>query len=165
MMMKHALILLLLATPLSLLSSACGSSESPADLTSAAQKALNSGDDAGALAKFRRALEGLKPGDDGYLEAKLGAIQARIASDAEGAKDEFLELATAQPDLVDERRYSFIGGHMAGAKEWLPAIALVDAGIKRFGKDGKLNAVLEKIKKESAGDEAATSALAGLGYL
>ena len=150
---------------LPLLAVACGGSASPDVLTSQGLDALNSGDHEAALSKLRKALEGLKPGDDGYLEAKMGAIEARIAGDPDGAQQEFLELASAHPDMVNASGYVTIGGHMANQKAWLPAIAVMDAGIKRFGKDEpKLQQLLEKIQKGSAGDEAATNALKGLGY-
>jgi hypothetical protein len=158
----------LLFVPLALLplfACSCGGSSAPDDLTSQALDELHSGKHASALTKFRKVLENVKPGDAGYLEAKLGAIEARIHSDPEGAKAEFLELASAHPDQVDARRYSHVGGCLANAKQWVPSINVMDAGIKRFGKDEpKLKALLEKIKKESAGDAGAENALKGLGY-
>jgi hypothetical protein len=54
---------------------------------------------------------------------------------------------------------------MAGEKHFVPAIFVMDAGMKRFGKEEpKLSILLEKIKKESAHDKKAQDALAGLGY-
>jgi hypothetical protein len=150
---------------LPLFACSCGGASTPEDLTSRAQDELHSGKHASALSKFRQALETLKPEDAGYLEAKLGAIEARIYGDPAGAQAEFLELAGALPEQIDVRRYCNISGIMANAKQWLPSIAVMDAGMKRFGKDDpKLNQLLEKIKKESAGDAGAKNALDSLGY-
>ena len=158
-----------IATSLTLLlplfCAACGGS-SAADLTSSAKDALNSGDSAKALEHFEQALAKLQPEDEGYLEAKMGAIEARIKGDAEAAASEFLELAGTSPDMVGVSQYSYLGGQMANSKAWLPAIDVLDAGIKRFGKEEtKLVALLDKIRDEAESNEGVASKLAGLGYL
>ena len=161
--MKLIATALTLTVPLCL--AACGET-SAADLTSAGRLALNSGQPEKALRKFEQALERLQAVDEGYLEAKMGAIQARIKVDAEAAKDEFLNLAETDPDLVGPRDYSFIGGHMADAKAWTQAVDVVHAGIQRYGEgESKLKALLENIKLEAKSNPALASKLEGLGYL
>jgi hypothetical protein len=160
--MKKILMASILVLPL--LSAACGDA-SAADLTGEARQALNSGDSATALKKFEQALKQLQATDEGYLEAKLGAIEARIPIDAEAAKDEFLELAKASPDTVGPRDYSFIGGHMANKAAWNQAVDVVHAGIQRYGEDAKLKALLENIKVQAKSNPELSDKLAGLGYL
>ena len=150
---------------LPLVSAACGGA-SAADLTSSAREALNSGDSSKALKKFEQALEQLTAEDPGYMEAKMGAIEARIEVDAEAAKQEFLELAKARPDEVVARDYSFIGGHMGSAAKWSQALEVVHAGIQRYGEaEPKLMALLESIKVQAKSNPTLASELAGMGYL
>ena len=160
-----ARLALVLSLALPFAACSCGGPSSPEELTSQAKNELHSGKHAAALTKFRKALETLKPGDTGYKEAKMGAIEARMYSDAEGAQKEFLDLAAAQPELIDARDYNYLGGVMANAKQFVPAIDVMHAGIVRYGKEEpKLAALLDKITKESVNDSAAQDKLKGLGY-
>ena len=101
------------------------------------------------------------------MRANLPAlVRSAALVSPQAARDEFLELAKADPDLVGPRDYSFIGGHMGDAKAWTQAMDVVHAGIQRYGEgESKLKALLENIKLEAKSNPALASKLEGLGYL
>ncbi len=159
--------ILLLALALTLAATSCGGSSDPASLTDAGTQALQSSHYSEALSKFEAALEQMDEGHTHYLVAKLGAIEARVYSDADAAEAEFLAMAKAMPDQIGANRYRKIGGRMTDAKKFMQAIHVLDAGIKAFPDDAKMKPYMDAVKKaaQDAGDSDALSELAGLGYL
>jgi hypothetical protein len=152
------------AALLSTLLFACGSSD-PESLIKAGHEAQGKAQSKEALAKFEEALKTLKPGDALYVEAKLGAIEACIADDPKKATDEFLALAAALPDQIDEKKFVYIGGQMVSAQKYSEALDLVHAGIKRSGGESPaLMLQIDRIRKESVNDKAVSDKLKGLGY-
>lgn len=157
-------IRLLAAAVLATVLVACGSSD-PKTLIAEGQKALGSGDSTTALAKFTEASAALKPGDAQFLDAKMGMIEALVPTATKQATDEFLALAKSFPDQIGEKQFIYIGGQMISSRKYLEAIALIDAGIKRFGPEATdLRSMIERIKQEAANDKGVIDALAGLGY-
>ncbi len=151
-----------------LLASSCGSSD-PAELTKQGYAQLNTGDAKSALASFEKAIEAI--GSDqahaNYVRAHLGAAEATIATDAVRAKDRFLELARALPSRVTDADYSLFGSKLAGQKQYLPAIDVMDAGLKAHSESPHLVAFRDQLVQQasSAGDSAAIAKLRQMGYL
>ena len=144
---------------------ACSSSD-PKTLIKEAHTAQGSGDSATAQKKYNEALKELKPGDELFIEAKIGLVEAQIRADAKKATADFLELAKAYPAKVNEKEFVFIGGQMVSAKQYLDAIDLLHEGIKKAGGESpNLMVQINRIKKEAASDKAVNDKLAGLGYL
>jgi len=163
-MKSIAAVLLIAALAVSALLS-CGSSD-PKSLVSAGHTAQGNGNSKEAEAKFKEALKSLKPEDPLYFEARLGVVEALIATDAKGAAAEFFELDKACPGKIGEKQFEFIGGQMVSAKKYADAVEFVHQGIVRAGGESPgLMAQIERIKKEGRNDKAANDALHSLGYL
>jgi tetratricopeptide (TPR) repeat protein len=160
----------LLLASLALLATSCGGGSSdPAELTSNGQKALGTQDFASALADFEAALAAIG-GDTShpsYLRAKLGAVEARSASDAQAAVDELIELAGAMPGKVSDRDYNRIAGRMGDAGHFEQAIALLAKGKEEYPESAHLDKLGNRLADEAkkSGDSSALDALAGLGYV
>lgn len=151
-----------------LLASACGSAD-PAELVKQGASQLGSGDAKAALASYEKAIDAI--GDDqanpNYVRAHRGAAEAMVSTDPEGAKSRFLELARAQPARVTDADYSIFGSKLAGQKQFLPAIDVMDAGLKAHSGSPHLVAFRDQLVRDanSAGDAAAIEKLKNLGYL
>lgn len=153
---------LTLALPLTLV--ACGGgSETPSEMTDAGYAALGAGDHTAAVESFEGALASLEPGSPDYLRAKMGEIEALIHVDAARARDEFL----SESEAFGEAQYATVGSKMTSAKKFNEAIAVLDAGMKRFSESPKLKAMLDQVALEAqkSGNSDALDALKGLGYL
>ena len=144
---------------------ACGGSSDPTQMTNDASTALNNGQYAEALAGFEAALGQMDASHASYMRAKMGSFDAQIHIDAGKAQTDFLAFAQANKGKINEKDYRQVGSKMTSAGKYLEAIAVLDAGIKEFGKTDALMKTIDAVKKESANDAAAQSALAGLGYL
>ena len=144
-----------------LLLSACGSSDAKAKGLSA----LQSGDYDAAATSLETAVASLDPSDPGYMEVAMGHCKALAHVDAQKAKAAFEELASAQELRVAD--YSEIVTHLLSAKQFVPAIEIMDNGLKKFPDDTKMAAIRDKVVEQSkqAADPDAMSALEGLGYL
>ncbi len=143
---------------------ACGSTD-PKDLIKEGNSALGSNDSATALAKFGEALKTLKEGDLLYIDARLGKVEALIAGQPKLAAEEFLELSKKFPAKIGDKEFIYMGGKMVSAHQYLDAIDLVHNGIQRAGGEKpKLMAMIDRIKKEAASDNAVSDKLKGLGY-
>ena len=154
-----------LCLALVILAAGCGGAKSADALLSDASAALGKSDHAGALEGFEQALAQLEPSDPLYPRAALGAVEAEIAVDGAKAKERFLALAAAHPGAVAEKDYRAIGSKMANSLKYEEAIYVVDAAIKRFGKNEGLETLMDALIRDSKSDPGAQSALAGLGYL
>ncbi len=157
------------ALALALTLAACGGGGSdPAAANEEGYAALGSGKYANAASHFQTALDaiGSDTSNAQYLRASMGLIETNVHVDPERAKDDFLALASASPQ-VNAKDYSRIGGMLAGAKQFQPAIAVVDAGIKAYPETPALEKMIEQISAdaEKSGDAEAINALKGLGYL
>ena len=144
---------------------ACGGASDPNQMTNDASAALTSGKYSEALQGFDAVLGQIDASHPSYMRAKMGSIEAQIHIEAGKAKTDFLAFAAANKGKVTEKDYRSVGSKMTGAGKYLEAIAVLDAGIQEFGKSDALMKTIEAVKKESANDAAAQSALAGLGYL
>ena len=155
----------LLALGLTLSLAACGGGGDPTSLTDDGYAALNTGDSSTAVSKFADALEGLTETDPDYMRAKMGHIQARIADDAAGAKDEFMALA-AKADL-SANDYKTLGSKLHNGAAYSEAAVVLDAGVKKFPDDTKFKQMIDEVTAAAtaAGDAGALDALGGLGYI
>lgn len=156
-----------LALGLILTLGACGGSSDPETLVREGNTELGSGNGEAALAKFDAALATLEPTSELWMDAKLGRIDALILVDAAKAKSEFLDLAGTREADIGESEFVLYGGRMSSEKRFDEAIDVLDAGVKRFGKEStKLMAALEKVKRDAtaAGASDALDKLSGLGY-
>ena len=158
----------LLLASLTLLVS-CGGSSDPAALTNAGHKALGSKEFAAAQSDFDAALAAIG-GDTShpsYLDASLGAIEARAATDAAKAKDDLIALAQANPGKVTERDFARIADRMGSAQKFTEAVALLAEGKAQFPDSPTLDKLGDRMRTEaeSAGATDALDALAGLGYV
>lgn len=162
--------LLLLAAPL--LFTSCGGSSDPGELTDEGNQALGTGDFSAAQASFEKALEII--GDDTahprYLEASLGAIEAKAKADPDGALADIQALAAALPGKVTDRDYSRIASTMGSNDHLTQAIELVKFARGSFPESESLGkqikALGDKAKAEASatGNEANLKAIQGLGY-
>lgn len=153
---------------LALLLPACGGSD-PAELTHSGNAALGSGDFEGALADFEGALAaiGSDTSHPEYVRAKLGAIEAETKLDPAKAKVDFLKLADALPERVNDRDFNRIGGRLGDAGHIGEAIALAEAGKERYPDSAHLDTLIERLgdQAKAGGDSEALEALRGLGYV
>ena len=76
-------------------------------------------------------------------------------------------MALAGANELEVGDYTMVVSHLMQAKAWVPAIEVMDAGKKKFPDNPKMDLLVEKVVAESkaAGDDAATAALQGLGYM
>jgi len=142
---------------------ACGGSDPKA----AADEAFQSGDYATAVTSFDAAMAAVDKSSPEYLGLAIDRCRALAHTDAASAKDSMIALAKAPESKVKSSDYRLVAGEMFDAKEFSPAISLLDDGIKgRFSDDPKLLAMINKIKTEAekSGDSETMSALQGLGY-
>jgi len=158
-----------LATALPLLLAACGGSSDPGALADSGQKALGSGDYSAALADFEKAVDAMG-GDTShqdYVRARLGAVEALTQIDASRAKSEFLELADAHSDRVNDRDFNRIGGRLGSAGNVNEGTELVQAGLKRYPESEHLKKLVQRLgdMAQQSGDSEALEALKGLGYV
>jgi hypothetical protein len=151
---------------LALLLAACGS-KSAKELAEAGYKDIGRSDYQAALTKFQEALKQTDASSPDYVGMKFGEIEAWTGIDGDKAKTTFLELASAHGDKVTSKDYVSVASRLTSSKEFGPAVALLDAGLKRYPNDEKVKKLGDQIKIEAqkAGDKNALSALAGLGYL
>lgn len=152
------------AVLLALLTFGCGGSD-PAALTDSGYAALNSGKPGEAKAAFEEALADLDPNSPEYLRASLGLARARAAEDPAGAKDAFL--AIAEGGGVTAVDYRQIVGDLANAGAFAEATEVLEAGMKAFPEDPRMQEVLHQVGKaaERAGAADALQGLKGLGYI
>lgn len=154
-----------------LLLAACSGGADPKSLYDQGQGALASGDYASAAERFDQASAALaaagETGSELYVDATLGAIEARIRTTPEQAKSDFLELAKARPSALEPRDFSYVGNKFAAASRFMEAIEVLDAGMKAHAESPQLKELQTSIRTaaEKAGDSAALEAMAGLGYL
>lgn len=153
---------------LALLLPACGGSD-PAALTHSGNTALGSGDFDAALADFQSALDaiGSDTSHPEYVRAKLGAIEAWTKLDPAKARDEFLKLADAMPDRVNDRDFNRIGGRLGDAGNINEATELAQAGKERYPDSAHLDTLIKRLgdQAQAGGDSEALEALRGLGYV
>jgi len=156
-----------LFTILSLALAACGGGGDPIEETNQGYAALGSGDAEGALDHFAQALGTLKPTDPDYDRARMGVIEAKIRLKLADAAQSFLAYAQEQPDKVDAGDYHKVGMQLSESKALTDAVAVLDAGLKRFATDAKLKEAMDKTvaAAQQSGDTSALDALKGLGYV
>jgi hypothetical protein len=158
--MKHLFSTLPLLA-LVFLAGSCGS----ADPKTEGLSALQASDYGKAAVHLETALASLDPGSPDYMEVARGRCKALAHTDSQKAKAEFEKLASARELRVAD--YSEIVGHLLSAKQFMPAVEIMDGGLKKFPDDPKMILIKEKVIAQSkqAADPAAMQALAGLGYL
>ena len=152
-------------TPLTLLLTlflaACGDS----DPKEAGYQAIQSGDWAKAAASFEKALADLEPGSVDRVELAVARCQALAHTAPEQAKSEFLALAqTAQLEPQD---FTIVVTDLVSENHFVPAIDILDYGVKSFPEHPKMTLLKDKVVAESqkAADPAALEKLKGMGYL
>jgi hypothetical protein len=155
----HPTLFLALAVTLGL--AACGGGNPK----TAAWDAYNSGDYPAAVAKFDSALRGVEAGSPDHVALSVGRCQALAHQDGKQAKTEFLALATSAEVEVGD--YTILVNELLGLQQWVPAIELMDAGVKAFPENPKMGLLRDKVvaKSKESGDAGANAALKGLGYL
>ena len=144
----------------------CGSDD-PKALTDAGTAALNSGDAAGAIAKFDRALAGMPASDPDFRRASIGRCQALARTDPARAQADFLELAAAQPALIREPEYVAVATDLASRGSIANATAVAEAGMKRYPESPAMASLRDSIgdAAKKAGDPESLRRLQGMGYV
>lgn len=130
-------------------------------------KALNSGDFAGAIAEFEKAMGTVEQGSSEHIELAVGRCEALAHTDAIAAKDAMIVLVEEHSKSVDADDYGLVVSKMVDAKNFIPAIDLLHDGIEnRFEDTSKLRSMIEKIRKmaDDTGDAEVANALGTLGY-
>jgi hypothetical protein len=158
----NARLTCLLATGLLSLVTACGGGDAKT-LVSDGEAALNSGDAAGAIAKFDAALGQLEASDPMHERAQMGRIEALAYTDAAKCVAEVRGLASE----LEDRDFSTIGGALADAGNITAAVDVLDAGMKAHPDSTNLAALKDRVVAvaQKSGDSAALAKLKGLGYL
>ena len=150
------------------LAASCGGSSDPAELVTSGERALGTRDLSTAQGHFEDALAAI--GEDTshalYLRAKLGSIEARSASDPDGAKNDLIALSRAMPGKVTDNDFNRIANQM-GAKELTAAVAVLAEGMELYPDSEHLDKLAKRLQAqaESSGNAGALDALAGLGYV
>ena len=162
--MRRTLLLLAL---LSL--SACGGPKDPKALNRAGEESLAAGDSAAAEKSFSKALEALgsETGSPDYTAAKLGLAQAKIASDPKAAANDFLALARAKPESIQDKQFQSFANQLADGNHLVEATEVLTAGIQAFPESPSLVALRDSLgdRAKQAGNADALDALSGLGYV
>jgi len=140
---------------------ACGGG----DPRTAAQDALNSGDYPTAVAKFDAALRDAEAGSADYVALSVDRCRALAHQDGAKAKAEFLALAASSNLEVGD--YTLVVSELLNVQQWVPAIELMDAGVKAFPENPKMGLLRKQVvaKSTESGDDAANDLLKGMGYL
>jgi len=127
--------------------------------------ALNDGDHAAALEHFNKALEGKTSADEDYYELAVDRARALAYVDADKVAEAITTLAGEA--TIAARDYRRITTDLVTEKAFLPAVQVMDLGIKAYPEDEKMEKVKEKVIAESraANDTGALDALSGMGYL
>ena len=148
--------------------SACGGSSDPKVLISEGQRAQASGNYADAAESYEKALAAL--GSDSsspeWKRAKLGLIGARVRIDAAKAKDEFLQLASANPGKITDSDFNDVVSRFGDAEKFDEAIAILKAGKEKFPESKHLDDMGKALQKQvqKSGNKEAAKDLEGLGY-
>ena len=145
---------------------ACGSND-PKFLTDDGYRALGKGDSKSAVQDFDKAMKRMDPSKPDYLRAAVGHCQALAGLDGKKAKDEFLELARAQPSRVTEQDFSMVVDALSRGHSLVDAVDVMHAGVQMFPESPKMEALREAVVEESqkADDPEALKSLKGLGYI
>jgi len=147
-----------------LLFAACGSSD-PKTLIREGQAAQGAGNSELAQAKFNAALKDLTPGEQVYIDAKMGLVVALIATQPKKAEADLLALADDYPRMVGEKELVYVVSQMVSAHKYQEALELVQTGTQRAGGESpKLQQQVERVRKAAATDSQAANALDSLGY-
>jgi len=149
-----------------LLGSACGSSD-PREQTDRGASALASGDAKGARSDFEAALAVLHPGEPDYARASMGRFQALVRLEPDKARDEFLVYAKNPANKTSEGDYIALVGEFLRREQTVPAIDVMDAGVKAFPKSDAMAAIRKKVEDQArtANNPAALQKMKGLGYI
>jgi tetratricopeptide (TPR) repeat protein len=155
----------LLPSLLTALIASC-TSKDPRAITDAGLRSLNAGDYSEAAESFEQALALLQSGDQDWLRAKMGYVQALIRIDAPRAKDEFLELAGGDNGVTD-REFNLIGSRLADVGHLNEATEVARSGIEAFPESEPLRVLVQDLGRqaESSGDAGVLDSLKGLGYV
>lgn len=137
----------------------------PVDPVAAGRAAMVDGDPAAALTYFDQALAGKTSADGDYYELQVD--RARALSYTDPTKVPAAVTSLAAEATVAARDYRSITTDLVSAKAFVPAVQVMDLGLKAYPDDSKMVEVKDKVISESkaAGDEGALEALAGMGYL
>lgn len=140
---------------------ACGDS----DPKEAGYKAIQSGEWAKAAASFDKALANLEPGSEERAELAVARCQALAHTAPEQAKTEFLALAGSTQ--LEPKDFTIVVTDLVSEKQFVPAIDILDVGIKSFPEHPKMTLLKDKVVEESkkSADPAALEKLKGMGYL
>jgi hypothetical protein len=156
-----------LGSLLLLVAAACGSGSDAEALVRQGYARLNSGDAAGGIACFDRALVALAPSDPQYLEASMGRFQALARVEPERVTQELVQQADAEPECFGPEEFRFVAGHLRIAEHHTQAVQLLDVAIQRFDVDEKLleeMPITEQAAKR-VGDDKAVEELRRMGYI
>ncbi len=159
---------LLLALPLFL--AACSGSSDPATLIIQGDTAFAANDREGAVEKYEAALEHLDSSEDGYLQAKLGAIRAAASITPQRASDDFAALVEEKGDEIGAKEYAYVIESLSDAEEGLVAATalMAEAQGKVPGSKGLADLLTKIGDKTVAGgdvDNEIRKKLAGRGYV
>jgi hypothetical protein len=150
-----------------LLVAACGSDSDTEALVRQGYTRLNSGDAAGGIACFDRALVALASSDPQYLEASMGRFQALARVEPERVAPELVQRADSEPECFGPEEFRFVAGHLRMAEHHTQAVQLLDVAIQRFDDDEKLLDEM-RITEQSAkrvGDDKALEELKKMGSI
>lgn len=143
------------------------SSASPQDtvaLLTDADKLIQDGEFEGAIKLITQGRDKVEKGSADEKELVLLEVKARADDDAEMASKVFLTFAEAHPDATTPKDFKYAVSELRTYSQFVPAIAVMDKGKKRWPDDPDMNKLLAMLIKDSENDAGAASALKGLGY-
>ena len=151
----------LIGTLLLFVAAGCGSS----DPKSEGYSAIQSGDWETAAQNFSTALTGLDPAAPDYVELSVARCQALAHTDPDRAKREFVALAGKT--TLATKDFTIVVSDLVSEGHHLPAIDILDLGVKTFPEDPKMNQLKDKVVQASqeTEDPAVLEKLKGMGYL
>ena len=146
---------------------ACGGGGDARSTMTEATTALDSGDFAGAAAKYTAAMAKMTDADAAMkLEAELGLLQANAHLEPKKAKTDFLALV--EREAVEYSSYNSMVSALAADGNFDEAIEVLKVGMEKLKEDEpKLKQLVQKVgdMAKNAGAAGALSELEGLGYV
>jgi hypothetical protein len=141
----------------------CGGGD--ADPVALGRAAMTNGDEAAALTYFNQALVGKTSADADYYELQID--RARALSYKEPTKVPEAISSLSAEATVAARDYRNITTDLVTAKAFVPAVEVMDLGMKAYPDDPNMVKFKDKVISQSkaAGDAGALKALEGMGYL
>lgn len=102
-----------------------------------------------ACEMFNEASQRFENGSEPWLEAAKGRIRALAGTNAAQCQAEFIGLARQYPDAFAEKNYMQVFGDLFNARAYTAALAVANAGMRRWPGNESLTALVAKIRAKA----------------